>query len=87
MFGHHLNYSQDMELLHTITHPSRLHDVKFCKRVDGIGEVLLAGAEDKKLSIYDIPTDHDAPPIIIAEMVGHTNRYVQISVYSPLSTV
>ena len=63
-----------MELLHTITHPSRLHDLKFCKRVDGSGEVLLAAAEDKKLSIYDIPTDHNAPPLIVAEMIGHANR-------------
>ena len=64
-----------MALLHTITHPSRLHDIKFCKRVEGDGELLLAGAEDKKLSVYDVPKDQTKPPTIIAEMVGHTNRY------------
>lgn len=65
-----------MALLHTITHPSRLHDVKFCKRVNGFGELLFAGAEDKKLSIYHIPDDSEStdPPQIIAEMVGHSNR-------------
>ncbi|KAJ7233009.1 WD40-repeat-containing domain protein [Mycena rebaudengoi] len=42
-------YTTDMVLLHTINHPSRLQDVMFCKRVNGEGDVLLAGAEDKKL--------------------------------------
>jgi len=61
-----------MDLLYTIKHPSRLHDLKFCKRKNGDGEVLLAGAEDKKLTVYEISTDNS--PKIIAEMVGHTNR-------------
>ncbi|OBZ74165.1 p21-activated protein kinase-interacting protein 1-like protein, partial [Grifola frondosa] len=67
-------YSTDMDLLHTITHPSRLHDIKFCKRIVGEGEVLLAAAEDKKLSIYDVSSDADKPPTVVAEMIGHTNR-------------
>ncbi|KAI1790232.1 WD40 repeat-like protein [Ganoderma leucocontextum] len=67
-------YSTDMEHLHTITHPSRLHDIKFCKRVEGEGDLLLAGAEDKKLTVYDVPKDRTKPPTIVAEMVGHTNR-------------
>ncbi|KAI0714190.1 WD40-repeat-containing domain protein [Cerioporus squamosus] len=67
-------YSTDMEHLHTITHPSRLHDIKFCKREVGSGELLLAGAEDKKLTAYDIPADRTKPPTVVAEMVGHTNR-------------
>ncbi|KAF9454373.1 WD40 repeat-like protein [Macrolepiota fuliginosa MF-IS2] len=67
-------YNTDMTLLHTIQHPSRLHDVKFCQRVSGEGEVLLVGAEDKKLSIYDISEDSSHPPTIIAQMVGHGNR-------------
>ncbi|PCH44568.1 WD40 repeat-like protein [Wolfiporia cocos MD-104 SS10] len=67
-------YSTDMTLLHTITHPSRLHDVKFCKRVVGNGEVLLVAAEDKKLSVYDLPSDRTIVPPVVAEMVGHTNR-------------
>ncbi|KAJ7249567.1 WD40-repeat-containing domain protein [Mycena haematopus] len=67
-------YTTDMNLIHTITHPSRLQDVKFCKRVNGEGDVLLAGAEDKKLSIYDLSVDPEKPPRIIAEMTGHANR-------------
>ncbi|KAH9893158.1 WD40 repeat-like protein [Cubamyces lactineus] len=67
-------YSTEMELLHSITHPSRLHDIKFCKRADGDGELLFAGGEDKKLSVYDVPRDHAKVPTIIAEMVGHSNR-------------
>jgi protein MAK11 len=63
-----------MNLIHTINHPSRLQDVKFCKRVNGSGDVLLAGAEDKKLSIYDVSTDPEKPPRIIAAMTGHANR-------------
>lgn len=65
-----------MSLLHTITHPSRLHSVRFCKRVVGDGEVLLVAAEDKKVSVYDIPFDVMSTPTIVAEMVGHTNRFV-----------
>lgn len=65
-----------MTLLHTLIHPSRLHDIKFCRRVGGTGEVLLAAGEDKKLSIYDIPPEKERPPRIIAEMIGHSNRYL-----------
>ena len=65
---------KDMELLHTITHPSRLHDIRFCKRVEGESDLLLAGAEDKKLAVYDVPKDRTKPPTIVAEMLGHTNR-------------
>ncbi|KAI0332690.1 WD40 repeat-like protein [Cubamyces sp. BRFM 1775] len=67
-------YNTEMELLHSITHPSRLHDIKFCKRVDGDGELLFAAGEDKKLSVYDVPQDHTQVPTVIAEMVGHGNR-------------
>ncbi|KAF7317698.1 Glycosyltransferase family 39 protein [Mycena kentingensis (nom. inval.)] len=70
-------YNTDMALLHTVQHPSRLQDVLFCKRVPGFGEgeLLLAGAEDKKLSIYDMSsTDAEHPPRIVASMTGHENR-------------
>ena len=75
---------QKMQLLHTITHPSRLHDVKFCERVNGKGEVLLAGAEDKKLSVYAMPDDPEStdPPTIVAEMVGHANRVKAVETLS-----
>ena len=65
---------QAMNLLHTIAHPSRLHDVKFTPRVEGKGEILLAGAEDKKLSVYEVSSDPNTPPRIIAELVGHGRR-------------
>lgn len=78
-----------MQLLHTITHPSRLHDVKFAARVNSAGtgndDLLLSGGEDKKLTVYSVPdyTNYDPEneneediekPTVIAEMTGHTNR-------------
>ncbi|KAH9479299.1 p21-activated protein kinase-interacting protein 1-like [Psilocybe cubensis] len=66
-------YAVNMDLLYTITHPSRIHDAKFCSRVDGEGELLLVAAEDRKLSIYDVPKDSSSPKII-AHLTGHTNR-------------
>jgi protein MAK11 len=68
-----------MALQHTTTHPSRIHSVRFCKRVNGEGELLLVAAEDKKVSIYQISEDPQSPPAIIAEMVGHANRFVHTS--------
>lgn len=65
---------QNMDRLHTIIHPSRLHDVRFCKRIIGEGEVLLVAAEDKKLSIYDISNEPEQIPTVIALMIGHSNR-------------
>lgn len=62
-----------MDLLYTITHASRIHDVKFCSRVEAEGELLLVGAEDHKLTIYDVPKDGSAPKVIAAT-TGHTNR-------------
>ncbi|KAF8238138.1 WD40 repeat-like protein [Tricholoma matsutake] len=67
-------YSTNMDHLHTINHPSRLHDARFCKRVVGAGEVLLVAAEDKKLSIYDISNEPEKIPSVIALMTGHSNR-------------
>ncbi|KAK0489297.1 WD40-repeat-containing domain protein [Armillaria novae-zelandiae] len=72
----------DMTLLHTIKHPSRLHDAKFCKRVDSDEEVLLVGAEDKKLTIYDVSNDPEKPPTIIGLMVGHENRVKAVQTLS-----
>ncbi|TFK29589.1 WD40 repeat-like protein [Coprinopsis marcescibilis] len=67
-------FSVSMDLLHTIEHPSRLHDVQFCKTVKGDKEVLLAAGENKKLSIYTVPKDVSEEPKIFAEMIGHGNR-------------
>lgn len=69
-------YSTQMQLLHTINHPSRLHDLKFCQRINGEGEVLFAAAEDKKVTIYDVGSvsESESPPRVVGEMVGHENR-------------
>lgn len=81
-----------MSLLHNITHPSRLHDLKFCKNATG-KEVLLVAAEDKKVSVYDflpLPSEgkdvtageetvnKGIPPKVVAEMVGHENRWANL---------
>ena len=39
---------QELEVLHTLEHGSRIHDVKFVQRAGGSGEVLLVAAENKK---------------------------------------
>ncbi|KAJ3550378.1 hypothetical protein NMY22_g519 [Coprinellus aureogranulatus] len=67
-------YSTDMELMHVVNHPSRLHDIRFSKRVNGEGEVMLVCAEDKKVSIYAIHADKAKEPTLIAQLVGHQNR-------------
>ncbi|GJE93253.1 WD40 repeat-like protein [Phanerochaete sordida] len=67
-------YTTDMEMIHTIQHASRIHDVKFTKRVEGDGELLLVAAEDKKVTVYDIPTDRTQAPAAISYFVGHENR-------------
>ena len=70
---------QNLALLHNITHPSRIQDVKFVQHPETNDEILLVGAEDKKLSVYVVPSDTSEIPYVIAEMVGHTNRYVLTS--------
>ncbi len=69
---------QNMDSLYSITHPSRIHDIKFCSTIDKQSEVLLVGAEDGKVSVYGI-SKSSKPPFVIAEMVGHTNRFVHVS--------
>ncbi|KZS94471.1 WD40 repeat-like protein [Sistotremastrum niveocremeum HHB9708] len=70
-------YSTDMALLHTITHPSRLHDLRF-HILSQDREVLLVAAEDKKVTAYALPSDTKQPPTIVAEFIGHTNRVKSI---------
>lgn len=65
---------QDMLLLHTLNHPSRIQDVKFVRRADDDGELMLVAAEDKKVTVYQMPVDTEKMPSVIAEMVGATNR-------------
>ncbi|KAG2072448.1 WD40 repeat-like protein [Suillus decipiens] len=73
-------FTVDMVLRNTITHPSRIHTIRFSNRVHGSGELLLVGAEDKKLSIYDIPDDPEKMPTVIAEMTGHSNRVKAVEI-------
>ncbi|KZT43135.1 WD40 repeat-like protein [Sistotremastrum suecicum HHB10207 ss-3] len=68
-------YSTDMALLHTITHPSRLHDLRF-HILSEDREILLVAAEVKKVTAYALPSDTKQPPTIVAEFVGHMNRSV-----------
>ncbi|KAG2121703.1 WD40-repeat-containing domain protein [Suillus cothurnatus] len=63
-------FTVDMVLRHTITHPSRIHSIRY----------LLVGAEDKKLSVYDIPDNPEKVPTIIAEMTGHSNRVKAVEI-------
>lgn len=37
--------------------------------------MVLVGAEDKKLSVYFVPSETTETPYVIAEMVGHANRF------------
>ncbi|KAF6761772.1 WD40-repeat-containing domain protein [Ephemerocybe angulata] len=71
-------YSSTMELLHIINHPARLHDLRFCKRVNGEGELLFVAAEDKEVSIYAVHEDKSKEPALFAQLVGHENRVKQL---------
>jgi protein MAK11 len=67
-------YSTDLEVLYTLEHASRIHDVKFVQRVDREGEVVFVAAEDKKTTVYEISLDTDTVLRPIAYFVGHKNR-------------
>src|SRR5882762_5810363 len=77
-----------MHLLHMITHLSHLHNMKFCKCINGKGKLLLAGAEDKKLSIYTIPDNPASmdPPTVIAKMVRHSVETLSITLPESLGS-
>ncbi|GJJ11186.1 hypothetical protein Clacol_005418 [Clathrus columnatus] len=70
-------YSIKMVLLYTITHPSRIHDIKFFHPHPTGVEYLLVAAEDKKVTIYELPIkdeDTTRQPKIVGELLGHQNR-------------
>jgi protein MAK11 len=67
---------QDLAVLYTLEHESRIQDVKFARRVDQEGEVILVAAEDKKTTVYEICLDSDTVLRPIAYLVGHRNRCV-----------
>ncbi|THH27404.1 hypothetical protein EUX98_g6782 [Antrodiella citrinella] len=73
-------YSTDVTLLHTVTHPSRIHDVKFYKRAEDELDLLFIAAEDKKLSIYAVSPDQEKTPAVIAEMIGHSSRVKAVDI-------
>ena len=56
-----------------------MQDVKFVQHPGTKEDILLVGAEDKKLSIYSVPSGTSETPYVIAEMIGHTNRCVATS--------
>lgn len=69
-----------MKLTHTISHPSRVQDIRFCHRVgDESAELLLVGAEDKKVTIYDLTSGDETSLPVIGELVGHQNRFVVLA--------
>ncbi|KAG6876841.1 hypothetical protein C0993_012658 [Termitomyces sp. T159_Od127] len=73
-------YTTGMEVLHTIKHPSRLHDVHFCRCAPGAtGELLLAAAEDKLVTVYAVSSDRQTAPKPIATLTGHLNRVKAVS--------
>ncbi|KAH8833257.1 WD40-repeat-containing domain protein [Flagelloscypha sp. PMI_526] len=75
-------YATDMKELGTISHPSRVVDVLFCRLKDE--DILLVGAEDKKLSAYSLADS--SSPKMLAVFIGHTNRIKAIQIYSTSTT-
>jgi hypothetical protein len=77
-----------MSLLQSVTHPARVHEILFCKGLKD-QDVLLVAAEDKKVTLYALPTiaiadedededeaeksDATALPIL-GYLSGHSNR-------------
>ena len=63
-----------MSLLHTLTHGSRVHDVRFFAEEES--KYLLVAAEDGKVTFYSLPSgpQDDASLPTIAQAVGHENR-------------
>jgi len=72
-------YSTSMAPIHSFTHSSRVHDVKFCRKLNGEGELLLVTGEDKKVTIYDTENTTNTWPIV-ADLIGHTNRVKSLDV-------
>lgn len=62
-------------MLATVSHPSRIHDVKFWASADKPErELLLVAAEDKLVTVYEIDGSERSSRII-AKFEGHSNRY------------
>lgn len=75
-----------MALLHQIVHTARIQDLHFAELPGK--EVLLVAAEDKRVSVYTVPTDSE-PTVdgeaskqeynLTAEFVGHDSRWVVVN--------
>lgn len=68
-----------MALLYAFTHPKRVQDVRFHRTITG-KELLLVAAEDKKVTIYSTNSSDSTSLPIVAEAIGHENRYGQFGV-------
>jgi hypothetical protein len=76
-----------MTLLQSVTHPARVHEILFCKGLKD-EDILLVAAEDKKVTLYALPTiaiadeededeaeNSDATALpILGYLSGHSNR-------------
>lgn len=79
-------YSTKMALLQAFNHASRIHSICF-SRTSSDKEVLLVAGEDKRVSIYLLPSleenpgdgEREAPPLL-ANLSGHTNRVKAIDI-------
>ncbi|EUC59145.1 MAK11 protein (maintenance of killer toxin-encoding satellite M1 dsRNA), related protein, putative [Rhizoctonia solani AG-3 Rhs1AP] len=72
-------FQTDMTLLDTITHASRVHDVKFWTTDDkDTQEFLLVAGEDKLVTVYQISDKERSR--VIAKFEGHTNRVKALDV-------
>jgi protein MAK11 len=66
-----------MTLLHTLSSPSRFHDVRFHKPNDS-SEAMLVACEDGKVRVFVEPEGKSGEQSLesVAELVGHTKRQV-----------
>jgi len=86
-----------MSIHHTLSAPSRFHDLQFCI-VQG-KEYLFVGCEDGKTRVFDVSNPNPIKPgeeedeeefegreklVVCAELTGHTNRSVLLSLYVTL---
>lgn len=67
-------FQTDMTLVDTLSHASRIHDVKFWASADKPErELLLVAAEDRLVTVYEIDGSERSSRVI-AKFEGHSNR-------------
>ena len=62
-----------MTMLETITHPSRIHDLKFWKSAER--DIVLVAGEDRLVIAYEIGAEKQTTKMV-AKFGGHENRWV-----------